>query len=452
MHLRALQGGLIIVLLVTACGLAWSLDTATLESRIDAYLEPVFKEDLISGSVLIAQRGDVILAKGYGLANREYDIPNSPETKFRLGSMTKQFTAMGIMILTDRGLVSVDDPVSKYLPDYPGGGKITLHHLLTHTSGIPNYNDLPDYEDKIKLPYTIDQVVGLFKDLPLQFEPGEKFAYSNSGYVLLAKVIEVVSGKSYVDFLQENIFRPLGMTNTGQDNFMTVLKNRANGHVNYGQEVMHAPYRDMPFMSGAGSLYSTPMDLLLWDQALYTERLISKANQEKMFTPYKDNYGYGWFIENRNGRNVISHRGDINGFMVNIERYIDDSLLIVVMFNYESTFARGAFKGISDLALGAEPKPLLVATPPVLDSALLDKYAGRYLLGGIDTLVVAVEQGLLQVTDPTTGVKMQARPQNESLFFVRGLNSLIRFKVEDNGAVSQMILATGAAGYRCPRL
>jgi CubicO group peptidase (beta-lactamase class C family) len=423
-----------------------------LESKVDSFLKPVVEQDLISGSVLIAQKGEILLAKGYGLANREQDIPNTVDTKFRLGSMTKQFTAAAIMILEERGRLSINDTLSKFYPDYPNGNKITLHHLLTHTSGIVNFTEIAKDAEKYVLPYSIDEVISWFKDQPLQFEPGEKFAYSNSGYVLLAGIIEQVSKTSYSDFLRTNIFEPLGMNNTGQDVFTTVVKKRATGHLSFGFEVEQVYYRDMKNMSGAGSLYSTPMDFYRWDQALYTDKLLSKASQDKMFTPYQGNYGYGWFIENRNGHKAISHRGEISGFIGSIERYPNDSLLVVAMFNYESTFARAAIKGLSEIALGLEPKPLLVQTPPTIDTVVLNSYSGMYRFDETDTLKVSVEENKLYVMGFGSKEKLSALPQKEHVFFVRGLNALIKFEVNAEGKANSLILVNSVHTYKAVRI
>ena len=199
---KALCAGALALVLATTSPILAANDPA-LEAEVDACLQPLLDLDLISGSILIAKGGKILLAKGYGPANREYGIPNTPETKFRLGSMTKQFTAMGILVLADRGKLSLDDPLANYLPDYPNAEKITLHQLLSHTSGVLSYNAVQGYGENYIKPWSIDEVIEWFKDDPLQFEPGEDWAYSNSGYVLLAKVIEVVSGQDYDDFLRQ---------------------------------------------------------------------------------------------------------------------------------------------------------------------------------------------------------------------------------------------------------
>ncbi len=422
-----------------------------IENAVDAFLKPVVDDDLISGCVLIARKGDIVLSKCYGPANREYDIPNTPETKFRLGSNTKQFTAMGVMILADEGKLSVDDPVSVFYPDYPEGDRITIHHLLTHSSGIVNYNSLQDYGEKMMLPMSVDEVIDWFKNEPLQFEPGERFAYSNSGYVLLAGIIEKVSGRPYAEFLHDRIFEPLGMHHTGQDVHTEIIKNRATGFGSDGQQIYQVPYRDMPFTSGAGSLYSTVGDLFLWDQTLYADKLVSHETMEKIFTPHIAKYGYGWFIEERFGRKLIWHGGAINGFLSDISRFVDDTTLAVTLFNYESTFSHAAARGVGAIAVGEEPEPLLVDPPLTIEPAVLEAYTGKYELMPEYILTVENDGSRLAVRE-NDGPQLDALAQSEDKFFVRGLNSLIKFNRGETGEVTGLILVQGVHPFRARKI
>jgi CubicO group peptidase (beta-lactamase class C family) len=207
------------------------------------------------------------------MANIEWAIANAPDTKFRLGSLTKQFTAMLIMQLVEGGKLKLEGKITGYLTDYPKatGDKITINHLLTHTSGIPNYTGLPAFQETLsRNPYKPTDFIKQFSDLLLEFEPGSRFAYSNSGYFLLGVLIEKVTGKTYENVLQESIFKPLQMNNTGYDVFTTILPKRAMGYEKRGLNYVNAPYLDMSIPYAAGSLYSTVEDLALWDQALYS--------------------------------------------------------------------------------------------------------------------------------------------------------------------------------------
>lgn len=304
-----------------------------------------------NGSALVAENGKVILKKGFGSANMEWNIPNQPDTKFRLGSISKQFTALLIVKLAEEGKLKLDVPITTYLPDYPKetGNKITIHNLLTHTSGIPNYTSAPNFlKDKSRNPYTPEDFIKTFNKLPLDFVPGEKFKYSNSGYFLLGYIIEKVSGKTYEQYLQEIILTPLKMANTGYDHFEVIIKNRASGYEKNGKNISNASFIDMSIPYAAGSLYSTVEDLYLWDQALYTNKLLSAKSMDLLFKPYittggNDFYGYGWFTsEETVGKKtdkvkVIEHGGGINGFNTVISRMPADKNLVVLLNNTGGT-------------------------------------------------------------------------------------------------------------------
>jgi len=273
----------------------------TKAEKIEALLNEYSKFKVFNGSALVAEDGKVIYKNGFGLANMEWNIPNTADTKFRVGSVTKQFTAMLIMQLVEEGKLKLDVPVTTYIPDYPKdkGDKITIHHLLTHTSGIPNYTGLSTFGDIMRDPITPEELVKSFLDLPLEFEPGEQFSYSNSGYILLGYIIEKVTGKSYEDNLKERIFEPLGMKNSGYDHNEEIISKRASGYDKAGPDYFNTRYIDMSVPYSAGAIYSTVEDLYLWDQALYTEKLLSQKYMDKIFTPYvkpqfADFYGYGW--------------------------------------------------------------------------------------------------------------------------------------------------------------
>lgn len=422
-----------------------------IEAQVDSLLQPLVDDDLISGSVLIARNGKILLAKGYGLANREYGAPDTPFTKFRLGSLTKQFTAAAIMVLEQRGLLRVTDPLRKYYPDFPDGDRITLHHLLTHTSGLANYNDMPGYNETVILPWGVDQVIDWFRGQPPLSEPGTAFAYSNSNYVLLAGVIEHVTGSSYAGFLREALFAPLGMRDTGQDIFTDILPGRAAGFGSTGDTLYQVPYRDMPFMSGAGSLYSTVYDLYRWDRALYTDTPLSAESRARMFQPALQNYGYGWFVEDRDGHAAISHGGAISGFMTTLDRYTADSVLVVALFNFETTFYRAALQSLDAIALGQPWRPLLPREPVLVADSTLAALSGRFLMDRGDTLTVAVEQGRLVLQSQGEQAVVPAAVR-EDLFWVRPWNAMVRFVRDPEGDFGALRVLQGAAGIKGRRL
>lgn len=298
-----------------------------------------------NGSVLVVENGKVIFKKGYGLANMEWNIPNTPDTKFRLGSLTKQFTAMLIMQLVEQGKLKLEGKITDYLTDYSkaAGDKITIHHLLTHTSGIPNYTNLPTFKTLNRNRYKPADFLKQFSDLPLEFEPGSAFAYSNSGYFLLGAIIEKVTGKTYEKVLQENIFTPLQMNNTGYDMFFKILPKRATGYDRWNLQYENAPYLDLSIPYAAGSLYSTVEDLALWDQALYSEKLLSASAKAIMFTPYKSDYAYGWGVYKtqiahlKDSVEAMGHQGGINGFNTSLIRIPKNKHLVVLLNNTGGT-------------------------------------------------------------------------------------------------------------------
>ena len=253
---------LVFALLATLCP---AQDIARMDQVVQSYVN----NQSFMGSVLVARGSQVLLNKGYGSADLEWNIPNSPTTKFRLGSITKQFTAASILLLEQRGKLNINDPVKKYLPDAPAAwDKITVFHLLTHTSGIPSFTSFPDYAKLEPFPTTAEQLVARFKDKPLDFAPGEKWSYSNSGYVLLGYLMEKITGASYEKFVSENIFVPLGMKDSGYDSNSAVIAHRASGYVHGTNGFENAGFIHMSVPHAAGALYSTTEDLLKWEQGL----------------------------------------------------------------------------------------------------------------------------------------------------------------------------------------
>src|SRR3984957_17979708 len=259
--------------------------------RMEQVVQSYVSDKQFMGSVLVARGETVVLDKGYGFANLEWNIPNTPTTKFRLGSITKQFTAASILLLEERGKLKTDDPVKKYMADAPAAwDKVTIYNLLTHTSGIANFTSFPDYASTETAPTTPEKLVARFRDKPLEFQPGEKWNYSNSGYVLLGYLIEKISGTPYAQFVQENIFAPLEMRDSGYDSSAAIIKHRASGYTPSDKGPVHAGYIDMSIPFSAGSLYSTTHDLLRWEQGLFGGKLLSAASLKKMTTPFKENY------------------------------------------------------------------------------------------------------------------------------------------------------------------
>ncbi|HEX2270221.1 MAG TPA: serine hydrolase [Pyrinomonadaceae bacterium] len=311
-------------------------------AKIQEMLTLAHKYRQFNGSVLVAENGKVIYKGGFGMANMEWDIPNTPDTKFRLGSITKQFTAVLTLKLVEQGKIKLDGKISEYLPDYRKdiGEKVTVHHLLTHTSGIPSYTGQPGFFANVsRNPYKVAEFVKTHTSGNLEFEPGTKFSYNNSGYFLLGAIVERVTGKSYEQALKEMILEPLGMKNTGYDHHDTLLPKRASGYARTGNAYTNAAYLDMSIPYAAGSLYSTVEDLYLWDQALYTDKVLTPQSKELMYKPFLRDYAYGWAITNASFKlndqpvPIITHGGGINGFTTTIVRFPKEKNLIVILDN-----------------------------------------------------------------------------------------------------------------------
>src|SRR5580693_9016510 len=303
-------------------------------ARLDQIAQSYATNNHFMGTVLVAKADQVLLSKGYGMANLEWDILNSPSTKFRLGSVTKQFTAASILLLQERGKLKVEDPVKKYMPDAPAAwDKITIFHVLTHTSGIPSFTGFADYKQTEPFETTPEKLVARFRDKPLEFAPGEKWNYSNSGYVLLGYLVEKISGQSYATFVQENIFTPLDMKDSGYDSNSKIIPHRASGYTPSKDCPVNAGFIHMSIPFSAGSLYSTTEDLLKWERGLFGGKVLQAASLQKMTTPFKHDYAFGLGVHTTAGHKVIEHNGGIEGFNTDLAYYPDDQLTVVVLGN-----------------------------------------------------------------------------------------------------------------------
>jgi CubicO group peptidase (beta-lactamase class C family) len=405
-------------------------------SKFEEYISSEANAGRFSGTVLIAQDGKVLMRKAYGLANIENDVPNTVETRFRIGSLTKQFTAMAILMLQERQKLNVQDSICKYLPQCPEAWQpITIHHLLTHTSGLPNYTYTVNLTEEERTYSPLTRDIERLRKGTLEFAPGTKFNYCNSGYVLLGHIIEKVSGKSYGDFLRDSIFDPLKMVNTGYDYNGLVLKHRAVGYSLRGDTVITAPFVDMSVPFAAGALYSTVEDLYLWDQALYTEKLVSKKSLEMMFTPFKTHYGYGWYIDEQFKRLHISHGGRIEGYMNSIERFPEEKLTVIVMSNRDTVSAGRISHDLAAIAFGMTVSRLPARRAIKIDPRVYDAYLGQYEV--VRNLIVTVTREETRLLAQATGYsKIEFFPESEIEFFAKGLDAQIMFVGDDSGKIT----------------
>jgi CubicO group peptidase (beta-lactamase class C family) len=308
-------------------------------SKTNEYMNAQMRASLFSGSILVAQGGKVLVTKGYGMARREPNVPNATGTKFRLTSITHQFTAMAILELKEEGRLDIQDSVCKYIPECPQNWwEIKIINLLTHTSGI---SDFPDDDRTIIFPAMFPQLLAHFKNMPLEFKPGEKLIRSNFGYELLTAVIENASGQPYTKYLEKHIFEPLGMHDTGYDDITVVIPRCASGYKlsEAIYTLVNATCQGKSIPDSSGGLYSTVEDIYRWDRALYTGKLVSKNSFNQMFTPYRDGYGFGWKILKEFQRKAFVYAGRTKGFSTSIRRYSDDDACIIVLSNMDNVDA-----------------------------------------------------------------------------------------------------------------
>ncbi len=393
------------------------------------------------GTVLVAKGGKILFEKGYGMADVEWNIPNVPDAKFRLGSITKQFTATAVLQLAEQKKLSLQDPACKYFEGCPAAWKtITIRQLLSHTSGIPSYTDDAGFAkpQSLRVPKTPKEVLLLSKDKPLEFAPGTQWKYDNTGYTFLGLVIEKASGEKYADYVKKHIFDPLGMSNTGYDETEVVLPHRASGYQPCGEKLCNADYIDMSLPYAAGSLYSTVDDLYKWDRALYGEKILSKASLDSMFTPVMHDYGYGWMLGKMANHKQVGHGGGIPGFSTYIARFPEDDAVVIVLCNNIQSPAEEIASALAGSLFGepvtlpGEAKFITVAPNA------LDQYAGTYQVGPL-TVVFTNENGHLIVA-PKGQPKFEAKPTSETQFLVEQVGAVFTFSAPLNGKSQEVKL------------
>jgi CubicO group peptidase (beta-lactamase class C family) len=431
-------GRIILAVLVTASCLAQdktsTADVARMEQLIKAYVPSRFM-----GSVLVAQNGKVLLDKGYGFANLEWEVPNTPTTKFRLGSITKQFTAASILLLEERGKLKVEDPVKKYMPNAPAAwDKITIFHLLTHTSGIPSFTGFSDYESHEAQAMTPGKLVEWFRDKPLEFEPGTKWNYSNSGYVLLGYLIEKISGESYSDFVQQNIFTPLGMKDSGYDSNSAIIAHRAAGYTPGKSSPVNAGFVHMSIPFSAGALYSTTEDLLRWEQGLFGGKVLKPESLAKMTTPFKQDYAFGLGVSTQSGHKMIAHDGGIEGFNTALAYYPDDKLVVAVLANLNGPAGQIA-GNLAKVALGEKVVLPTERKEITLSPEILKQYVGTYELTPNFSLAITLENGQL-VSQGTNQGKAPMFAESVTMFFLKLVDAQIEFVKNEKGEVTNLVL------------
>jgi CubicO group peptidase (beta-lactamase class C family) len=439
---------IIAMLLLAITGLAQNSG-----ARMDEIVQTFVPTTQFMGSVLVARGDQVLLSKGYGLANVESAVPNNATTKFRLASITKQFTAAAILILEERGKLRVEDKIKTHLPDAPAAwDNVTLFNLLTHTSGIPSVIGVRG--DPIGEPLTPVESVALVRGKSLLFPPGQGWSYSNSGYAILGYLIERITGQSYEQFLQENIFAPLGMKDSGYDSDSPSIQNRATGYSakRTGGPLAKAPFTDMSRPYSAGALYSTVEDLLRWEQGLFGGKLLSKASLDKMTKPFRNDYALGLQIRTVNGHKVIDHSGSLQGFNTWLAYYPDEKITVAVLGNLSGSAPAQIANLMGRLAHGDTFTLVSERKEISLDPQLLSQFAGTYQMSGGSTMLITADTSQLYGKVANQNL-MSLFSESETKFFARTTNTLVEFSGNDaQGRPASLILSQDGKNTTAQRL
>jgi CubicO group peptidase (beta-lactamase class C family) len=428
------------LLLVIFLFLRTSAAADPVAAKADEYLSRYAKQGRFSGAVLIAKDGKIIFRKAYGMADFENSVPNTTETVFRIGSITKSFTALSTLQLAQQGKLSVNDPVSKYLPDFPAAWHdVTVHHLLTHTSGIPDYS---------RRNLGVEAAFALNE--PLVSKPGETLKYNNFGYILLGRVIERISGETYEQYLNRNILRPLTMSHTALDHNRAILAHRARGYVFDGAGVANALMPDMNGAGAAGALHSTLDDLLIYDQALYGGNVVTDSIQQQLFRgnvewnmPYPFNlpgakYAYGWLVDDKAKHPYQRHGGWVDGFVSELIRFPQDRATIILLCNIESPLHVSIIRDLTAILFGEAYELPREHNVVQLNAEKLKAYSGTYTTSGMPPMKVALhEQRLLFQVPGQPDFEMI--PEGDGAFFFMGSEASARFATDESGVMTLKI-------------
>lgn len=414
---------------------------SALTQQLDSVMRAAFPADAPGAAVIVVRNGDVLLRSGYGMANLELDVAVGPEHVFRIGSVTKQFTGAAILMLEREGKLSLSDPITRFLPDYPlNGREVTVEHLLGHTSGIRSYTGMAAWRPRWREDLTVAELIEIFQDQPFDFEPGDSWSYNNSGYILLGAIVEQVSGMSYPDFVRTRIFEPLGMTSSHYGGDTPIIPNRVPGYSGGADGVVNTEYLSMTHPYAAGSLLSSVDDLARWDAAISRGELIGAEGWEKAFTPIRLNdgrstgYGAGWQIGTLGPHGTVEHGGGINGFISHVRRVPEAGIFVAVLANSDQPSANPGEIGLrlAEIALGGIPD-----VPEVSRTAeQLREYVGVYRISANETRVISLQDGRL-TSQRGPGPQFEIRPIGDDLFHFPDSGSRIRF-IREGGSIVAM--------------
>jgi CubicO group peptidase (beta-lactamase class C family) len=429
-----------------------SSSAQSISAKMDSLLTAYNNQYKFNGVVLVVKGGNVLLKKGYGYkdyANKKVIDPNGI---FQIGSITKQFTSTVILRLYEQGKLDVKDKLIKYIPDFPRGNEITLENLLTHTSGIYNYtNDNKFMNIESLLHVELERMISMMKSKPLEFQPGTKFSYSNSNYILLGYIIQKVTGKPYEQVVHEYIFNPLGMTHSGFDFKNLKDTNKVVGYLAFDKSLqVIAPIVDSSASFAAGAMYSTLDDLYKWDRGLYGNKVVSQSSLEKAYTPKLNKYGYGWFIDSIKGKRILTHNGGIFGFTADFVRIPADDVCIIVLCN-EGENLTPITKGLKNILydlpyeLPAERKSIQ------LPEEELKEYVGEYWVSETIKVNITLEAGQLKV-QLTGQPKVELFAQRKDLFFIKVVDAQLEFKRDSAGKLQKVVIYQGGAMVEAPKV
>ena len=442
--LRLATAPLLTLLLVLYSSASQAQDH-TLATRIDNAIAPLFKAGEPGATIIVTKAGRPVFRKAYGMADIARGRPMTPEALMRIASVTKQFTATAVLMLADEGKLALDDDITRFLPDYPTGGKrITIKQLLTHTSGIANFTSKPGFEAGVAKDMTPGQMIDTFKNDPLQFEPGTRYAYSNSGYFLLGAIIEKVSGLSYAQFVEQRIFVPLGMSNSAYDGHERGSAVRAQGYTrgNAGASFEYGKVASMTQPYAAGGLVSTVDDLARWDAAVSAGTLFKPASQQKALTAHilpdgkSVPYGYGWSIGKLRGMTMQSHGGGIYGYSSYALRLPAQQLYVAVLTNADSGIPAAEMIAMKAAAIAAG-NPFPEHTAITLDAKVLEAYQGSYRIDDSNTRHFRSEGGQL-VMDRNGRNKVVLTAFSDTGFLIPNSVAYVEFGRDAEGAVSKV--------------
>lgn len=406
--------------------LPFSLKAQEQNKNADHFLTAYHKQDLFTGNALIAQNGKIVFSKSYGMADREKNIQNTLNTTFRIGSISKTFTAIVILQLQEKGLLTLDDPLSKYIPEINNADSIKIKHLLSNSSGIRDFIGFVSTSKWSTLKSYKELITAVAKE-PSKFSPGTKFDYSSTNFLLLCAIAEKVTGTEYQKVLDKQIIQKIGLKNTGMDDISRHDKNEAIGYqVSSKQFYNRVEEMNIGILSGAGGMYSSISDLLLFDQALYGTKLLSEKSKQLLFTPQKGNYALGWEILNEENVLSIGHTGAIDGFKSNLIRFPEQNTTLILLSNYNDIQGFELYKEMRHIALN---KPFEMPSHHSfihLSTDALKKYEGTYALNEKMTLTVTIEGQLLKVSIPGAD-DMVLYPETATDFYIRSNNAYGKF-------------------------